>query len=63
MGMRIDILTLFPEVIEAFCQASIVARAVSKGLVKIVATNLRDFATDAYGSVDDAPYGGGRAWC
>jgi tRNA (guanine37-N1)-methyltransferase len=59
MGMRIDILTLFPEVISAFCQASIVARAVRKGLVQIVATNLRDFATDAYGSVDDAPYGGG----
>ena len=59
MGMRIDILTLFPEVISAFCQASIVARAVSRGLVQIVATNLRGFATDAYGSVDDAPYGGG----
>jgi tRNA (guanine37-N1)-methyltransferase len=59
MGMRIDILTLFPEVIEAFCQASIVARAAGKGLVQIVATNLRDFATDAYRSVDDAPYGGG----
>ncbi len=59
MGMRIDILTLFPEVIDACCQASIVGRAVRQGLVEIVATNIRDFATDAYGSVDDAPYGGG----
>ena len=59
MGMRIDILTLFPEVIEAFCQASIVGPGSEQGLVEIVATNIRDFATDAYGSVDDAPYGGG----
>ena len=59
MPMRIDILTLFPELVEAFCQVSIVSRAVRKGLVEIAATNIRDFATDAYGSVDDAPYGGG----
>jgi tRNA (guanine37-N1)-methyltransferase len=59
MGMRIDILTLFPELVEAFCRTSIVARAAAKGLVQIAVTNIRDFATDAYRSVDDAPYGGG----
>lgn len=59
MPLRIDILTLFPELVEAFCQVSIVSRAVRQGLVEIAATNIRDFATDAYGSVDDAPYGGG----
>ncbi len=59
MPLRIDILTLFPEVFDAFCTAGLVGRAVRGGLVEIAVTNIRDFATDAYGSVDDAPYGGG----
>jgi len=59
MAMRIDILTLFPEVFESFCQAGIVGRAVRRGLADIRRANLRDFAVDAYGSVDDAPFGGG----
>ena len=59
MGLRIDILTLFPEMFEGFCSASIVARAVQRGLVEIHRTNIRDFAPDKYGSVDDAPFGGG----
>jgi tRNA (guanine37-N1)-methyltransferase len=56
---RIDILTLFPEMFDGFLSASIVGRAVRGGLVDVRRTNLRDFATDAYGSVDDSPYGGG----
>jgi tRNA (guanine37-N1)-methyltransferase len=59
MGPRIDIVTLFPEMFDGFLSASIVARAVRNGLVDIQRTNIRDFATDSYGSVDDAPYGGG----
>jgi tRNA (guanine37-N1)-methyltransferase len=59
MAMRIDILTLFPEMFEGFCQAGIVGRAVARGLVDIRRANFRDFAADAYGSVDDAPFGGG----
>jgi len=59
MGMRIDILTLFSEMFDGFLSASIVARAMRRGLVEIHRTNIRDFATDNYGSVDDAPFGGG----
>jgi tRNA (guanine37-N1)-methyltransferase len=59
MGPRIDIVTLFPEMFDGFLSASIVGRAARNGLVEIQRTNIRDFATDSYGSVDDAPYGGG----
>ncbi|MDP6636164.1 MAG: tRNA (guanosine(37)-N1)-methyltransferase TrmD [Phycisphaerae bacterium] len=57
--MRIDILTLFPEMFEAFCSTSIVGRAGQRGLVDIRATNIRDYAADSYRTVDDSPYGGG----
>jgi len=59
MGLRIDILTLFPEMFDGFCSASIVGRAVERGLADIHRTNIRDFAVDGYGTVDDAPFGGG----
>ncbi len=59
MGLRIDILTLFVEMFEGFRSLSIVGRAVREGLVELHFTNIRDFATDRYGTVDDAPYGGG----
>ena len=59
MRLRIDILTLFPEMFEDFCSASIVGRAVQRDLVEIHRTNIRDFAPDKYGSVDDSPFGGG----
>ncbi|HSW44861.1 MAG TPA: tRNA (guanosine(37)-N1)-methyltransferase TrmD [Phycisphaerae bacterium] len=57
--MRIDVLTLFPEVIEPFCGSSIIGRAQRAGLVAIRTTNIRDFATDRHKSVDDRPFGGG----
>lgn len=57
--MRIDVLTLFPELFDAFCQTSIVGRAVSGGLVEVVRTNYRDFSKDRHRSVDDRPFGGG----
>ena len=59
MGLRIDILTLFCEMFDGFLSASIVGRAIRGGLLEVRRTNIRDFATDSYGSVDDAPFGGG----
>ncbi|NLX23375.1 MAG: tRNA (guanosine(37)-N1)-methyltransferase TrmD [Phycisphaerae bacterium] len=57
--MRIDVLTLFPEAVAPFLAASIIGRAQRNGLVNIVCTNIRDFATDRHRSVDDRPFGGG----
>ena len=57
--MRIDILTLFPEMFESPLGHSILKRAQDAGIVDIVLANIRDFATDNYKKVDDKPYGGG----
>lgn len=57
--MKIDILTLFPEMFVGPFEESIVARAQDKLLVKIKIHNLRDWANDKRGTVDDRPYGGG----
>ena len=57
--LRIDILTLFPEMFDAVLGTSIPKRAAEKGLVSYHLTNIRDFATDAHQSVDDKPFGGG----
>lgn len=57
--MKISIITLFPSMIEGFLTESIVGKAVKKGMVELEIINLRDFAKDTYGSVDDRPYGGG----
>jgi tRNA (guanine37-N1)-methyltransferase len=57
--MRIDILTLLPELLESPLNHSIVKRAKEKGLVEINVINLRDFASDKYKSVDDYAFGGG----
>jgi tRNA (guanine37-N1)-methyltransferase len=57
--MRIDILTLFPEMFAPVLGTSIPRRAADKGLVRYVLTNIRDFATDDHKSVDDKPFGGG----
>jgi len=59
MALRIDILTLFVEMFDGFLSAGVVSRAIERHLVEVHRTDIRDFATDAYGSVDDAPYGGG----
>jgi tRNA (guanine37-N1)-methyltransferase len=58
-AMRIDILTLFPQVFESPLSCSIVKRAQENGLVEIALTDIRDFAADNYRKVDDKPYGGG----
>ena len=57
--MRIDILTLFPEMCEAVMSESIIGRARAAGKVEIVCTNIRDFANNKHNKVDDMPYGGG----
>jgi tRNA (guanine37-N1)-methyltransferase len=59
MSLRIDILTLFPEMFGPILGTSIPKRAAAKGLVEYCLTNLRDFATDNHKSVDDRPFGGG----
>jgi tRNA (guanine37-N1)-methyltransferase len=58
-SLRIDILTLFPEMFAPVLGTSIPKRAAEKGLVEYHLTNIRDFATDAHLSVDDKPFGGG----
>ncbi len=57
--MRIDILTLFPELCEAVLKESIVGRSRERGLVEINCLNIRDYTTDKHRRVDDTPYGGG----
>ena len=57
--MRIDILTLFPEMFESTLCSSIIGRAQKHGLVDIRFTQIRDFAINKHGQVDDYPYGGG----
>jgi tRNA (guanine37-N1)-methyltransferase len=59
LALRIDILTLFPEMFPPILGTSIPKRAAEKGLVGYHLTNIRDFATDAHKSVDDKPFGGG----
>lgn len=57
--MRCDILTLFPEMVEAVLDASILKRAREKGLLDIRVLNLRDYAEGRHKIADDYPYGGG----
>ena len=56
--MRIDIITVLPEMLEGFVNVSILARAQRKGLVDIHIHNLRDYTTDKHRRVDDYPFGG-----
>ena len=57
--LRIDVLTLFPEMFGGVFGTSIIKRGQEKGLVRIELTNIRDYALDKHRSVDDRPYGGG----
>lgn len=58
--MRIDIMTLFPAMIESVLGESIIGRARRAGLVDIRAFNIRDYTENKHRRVDDTPYGGGR---
>lgn len=57
--MRIDILTLFPEMFDGPFGDSIIKKALDKGIAEIKAHNIRDWAEDKHKMVDDRPYGGG----
>jgi tRNA (guanine37-N1)-methyltransferase len=57
--MQIDVVTLFPEMLDAVSQSGITGRAVERGLLAINPWNPRDYATDRHRTVDDRPYGGG----
>ena len=57
--MKINIMTLFPEMCEAVLSESIIGRARENGFVEIECVNIRDYTTDKHNRVDDAPYGGG----
>lgn len=58
--MKIDILTLFPEMCDAVLGESIIGRAIKAGCVEVNTHNIRDFAGNKHNRVDDAPYGGGK---
>ncbi len=57
--MRIDIITVLPELLKSPFEASILKRAIEKGLVEVHLHNLRDYATNKYKQVDDYQFGGG----
>ncbi len=57
--MKFTVLTLFPEIPRAFFEASIMAKAVEKGIIAYDLVNIRDFAFDKHKTCDDKPYGGG----
>jgi len=57
--MRIDIISVVPELLNSPFQASILKRAISKGMVEVKVHNLRDYAVKSYDQVDDYQYGGG----
>jgi len=57
--MKFDILTLFPNIIKAYIEESIIKRAIEKGLLEVNIVNIRDFTPYKNGQVDDTPYGGG----
>ncbi|KKD53228.1 MULTISPECIES: tRNA (guanosine(37)-N1)-methyltransferase TrmD [Paenibacillus] len=57
--MRVDVLTLFPEMFDGVFNASILGKARDKGIVSLQAVNFRQYAGNKHGQVDDTPYGGG----
>ncbi len=57
--MHYHVLTLFPEMIEQGLHTSIIGRAIAAGTITLSAVNIRDYAGNRYGKVDDYPYGGG----
>jgi tRNA (guanine37-N1)-methyltransferase len=57
--MKYTVLTLFPEITDAFFSTSIMAKAISRGIIEYRALHIRDYALDKHKTCDDAPYGGG----
>ena len=59
MGMRVAVVTLFPEMVMTVARFGVTARAVERGLLGLECWNPRDYALDRHRRVDDRPYGGG----
>ena len=59
MSMRIDIITVLPELLKSPFEASILKRAIEKGLVEVHLHNLRDYSIGNYKQIDDYQFGGG----
>lgn len=57
--MKFDVLTLFPEIIENYCSASVIGRAAEREIISVNTVNPRDFAENKHRKVDEMPYGGG----
>src|SRR3954468_21628953 len=57
--LQFDVITLFPRMFDALTEAGVIGRARERRLYELVAWNPRDFAANAYRTVDDRPYGGG----
>lgn len=57
--MRVDVFTIFPELIEHFCSESLLGKSREAGLLDLRCHDLREFTVDVHRSVDDAPFGGG----
>lgn len=57
--LKFDVLTIFPELFSPFTQYGLISRAISQGFVAIDADDLRNYALNTYGQIDDTPYGGG----
>ena len=57
--MKYTVLTLFPEITDVYFAASIIEKAIKRGIIEYRAINIRDFALDKHKTCDDAPYGGG----
>ena len=57
--MRIDVFTIFPELVDGFARGSLLGRARAAGLLDLRCHDLREHTTDVHRSVDDAPFGGG----
>ncbi|MDD4989998.1 MAG: tRNA (guanosine(37)-N1)-methyltransferase TrmD [Candidatus Pacebacteria bacterium] len=58
--MKVDIITIFPEIFDFYLKQSLISKAQKKGVLGIKAHNLRDFTKDRHKAVDDKPFGGGR---
>ena len=57
--MKVDVVTVFPDLVDQVTRVGVVGRAREMGLLDVAVHDLRDFATDRHRTVDDAPYGGG----
>ena len=57
--MKLNVLSLFPEIVDVFFSSSIMGKAVAKGIIEYNPVNIRDYTVDKHKTCDDAPYGGG----